>query len=302
MSVKIATATKIDPSTIKQIFSPIELIVHCCRYWKLKEWEYTNMSFPFWRLYFNTLPGASVSFKGNRVHLNEQTVVLIPPHTAFSTALAWQKTTQGEERLCGNAIASPMELPEIQPQNMIDHLFIHFNLGYQLDRIKSSIYPFEVTPQLREQLDRIRLAAINHAPNWTFSESIDIYSLILRLVNTIEQDNWTDQPYDNRVLGIIDYIISNCHKPLSNEYLAKKAGMATNSFLRLFRQSTGGTIQQFIHTKRIEKAMIMMHNGNSNIDEIAAICGYSDRHHFTKVFSKIAQISPAKYRRSCMIQ
>jgi AraC-like DNA-binding protein len=302
MALKISTETKIDPSGVKQTFTPMDINIHCCRYWKLKEWEYTNMSFPFWRLYFNTLPGASVSLKGNRVYLSEQTVVLIPPNTAFSTALAWQKTTKGEERLSGNAIVHINELSEIQNLNMVDHLFVHFNLGYQLDRIKSSIYQFEVTPPLREQLDRIRLATINHAPLWAISESIEVYTLILSLITAIDRDNWSEQPFDSRVLRMVDYIISNCHKPLSNEFLAQKAGMATNSFLRIFRASTGVTIQQFIHTKRIEKSIIMMHNGNSNIDEIAATCGYSDRHHFTKVFSKIAQISPARYRKNCMIQ
>jgi AraC-like DNA-binding protein len=302
MSVKIATATKIDPSAIKQTFSPIELNVHCCRYWKLKEWEYTNMSFPFWRLYYNTLPGASVSYKGNKVELNVHSVVLIPPHTAFSTSLAKCKTSKGEERLIGSALNSITELDQLLELDMVDHLFIHFNLGYQLDRIKSSLFQIEVTSLMREQLDRVRLNAINHAIKWTVSESIEIQALILKLISQIEQTHWNEQSYDSRILKMIDFLILNCQKPLGNDYLAQKAGMATNSFQRLFKQATGSTIQQFMHTKRIEKAMMMMHNGNSNIDEIAAECGYSDRHHFTKVFSKIAQTSPAKYRRNCMIQ
>ena len=302
MSAKIATATKIDPSTIKQTFSTIELNVHCCRYWKLKEWEYTNMSFPFWRLYYNTLPGASVSFKGKKIKLDAHTVVLIPPQTAFSTSLVRNDTTKGEERFMGSPLNSTSELEHLKDFEMIDHLFIHFNLGYQLDRIKSSLFQFQVTKQLRNQLDSIRWGAINHAPNWTVSESIQIYAVILNLISSIEQTHWNDQSYDSRILKMIDYLIMNCHKPLGNDFLAQRAGMATNSFQRLFKQATGKTIQQFIHTKRIEKAMLMMHNGNNNIDEIAAECGYSDRYHFTKVFSKITQTPPAKYRRNCMIQ
>lgn len=43
-----------DPSTTVQYFPRVSIKIHCCRYWWLKNWEYSTLSFPFWRIYHNT--------------------------------------------------------------------------------------------------------------------------------------------------------------------------------------------------------------------------------------------------------
>jgi AraC-like DNA-binding protein len=84
---------------------------------------------------------------------------------------------------------------------------------------------------------------------------------------------------------------------INNDKLASNANMAVNSFARLFKNSTGISIQQYIIRTKIEAACNLMHHSNKTIDEIAFDCGFSDRHHFAKIFKKVMNMNPAYYKK-----
>jgi len=295
MGWKSNNDAKVDPSGIKQQFSDIGLRLHCCRYWKLNEWEFNDLSLPFWRLYYNSIEGAKVCFKNKVVELNAEKVILIPPYTPFSTSLKPIKT----ESLSGNRIASVEELIGIREMGMVDHLFIHFNLGFQHDHLFPFIFEFNVDNQTQILLDEIRFSIIEMYSDLPFKLMLQIYSLILMLVSKIPEECWKEKTTDNRVLKVINFIDINFKKPLSNEIFAEKVAMSPNSFLRLFKATTGFTLKQYLQNKRIEKAILMMHhNQYAAIEQIAEECGFSDRHHFSKVFKRIVKVAPAQYRKT----
>jgi AraC-like DNA-binding protein len=293
MALKTTTDVKVDPSAIKQHFTSISIKIHCCRYWKLSEWEFNNLSFPFWRLYYNTIEGAQITFGDEEVTINESMVVLIPPYTSFSTSLKHSNT----ESLSGSRIESYDEYRQLKQSGMVDHLFIHFNLGFQYDRVQPGIYQFNADTQLKTLLDEIRLSTINNSSNFGFRQTMQIYQLIIQLVNNIPKEKRESLKIDSRVLKVIDYIDQHFADTISNDSLGKIASMAPNSLLRLFKTSTGFTLQQFLQNKRIEKAIILMHNQGASIDQIADACGFSDRQHFSKVFKRVVLIAPAQYRK-----
>lgn len=283
---------KFDPSGIKQEFKKINLNVHCCRYWKLSHWEYRDLSFSFWRLYYNTIEGASIQYKKEEISLNRSKVVLIPPFTSFSTSLK----RNDNEGLRGSRIEKDIELDRLKADGMIDHLFIHFNLGFHFDYIKPGFYVFEVDEQMKKVLNQIRFSTIKTYQQIDFQQSLIIYALILKLVSGIETDLWKGKTDDTRILKIIEHIDVYYYDNLTNEYLARLVNMAPNSFLRLFREAMGITIQRYLQQVRINKSILEMHNSLSSIDQIAARCGFSDRHHFSKVFKRTIGISPGIYR------
>jgi AraC-like DNA-binding protein len=295
MGWKSANDSKVDPSGIKQHFTDIGIKLHCCRYWKLNEWEFNDLSFPFWRLYYNSIEGAKVSFKNKVVELTADKVVIIPPYTSFSTSLKQMNT----ESLSGNRIALVKELGSLKEMGMVDHLFVHFNLGFQHDHLFPTIFEFNVDNQTQILLDEIRFSVIDQYSEVSFQLSLQIHSLILQMISKIPAENWKERTTDNRVLKIIDFIDNHFKEPLSNEILAEKATMSPNSFLRLFKATTGYTLQQYLQNKRIEKAILMMHhNQDAAIEQIAEKCGFSDRHHFSKVFKRIVKVAPAQYRKT----
>lgn len=292
MGWKSTYDSKVDPSGIKQNFTNINLSVHCCRYWKLTEWDYTNLSFPFWRLYYNTVDGASIHYKHQNIDLNAQKVVLIPPYTSFSTSLKNNQT----ERLSGNRIESVDELKILPQLGMVDHFFIHFNLGFQYDSIAPQFFVFDISKELNEELTTIRHSIIHTYEQINYQQSLQLYTLILKLVSKIDSSEWIGKTHDKRVVKVIEFIDVHYNENLTNEALANLAAMASNSFLRLFKKAMGVTLQRYLQKVRIEKALLEMHNSSMSIEQIALLCGFADRHHFSKVFKQVVGMPPGIFR------
>lgn len=219
-------------------------------------------------------------------------MVLIPPHTSFSTSLKNSHT----DRLSGNRIESVEELKQLPQLGMIDHLFIHFNLGFQLDHLEPDFYVFNVNEVLFDEIKTIRYSIIDSVEQIGYRQSLQLYALIIGLLSKIDQKKWTAKMHDRRVMKVIEFIGEHYAETLTNDHLAAMAAMATNSFLRLFKAEMGLTLQRFVQKVRIEKALMEMHNSNISIEQIALECGFSDRHHFSKIFKQLVGMPPGQFR------
>ena len=85
--------------------------------------------------------------------------------------------------------------------------------------------------------------------------------------------------------------------PPSLEELAKRVGMSTPHFKRIFSQLTGMTPYGFLRQKRMELALSLLANGTENISEIADIVGYKSKSHFTKAFTQYFGTNPSSFRK-----
>lgn len=284
---------KYDPSDIKQTFPEINIHLHCCRYWVLKEWDCSKMAFPFWRLYYNSIGNASVNYKGITTKLTSDKILIIPPNTSYSSSLKGCSGGNINESIVGKKITS---LNQLNDNNISDHLFIHFNLGKSFDLLEPGVYTFSVNGK-ESLLEEIKRYCIEGENQFNFPTCAVINSLILILLKEIPLNNWNISKLDNRVANAVYYIETHLEEQLSNQTLANMANMVTNSFARLFRENTGLSIQQYIKKKRIDKALILLHHSVISIDDMASQCGFSDRFHFSKVFKELMGMSPVAYRK-----
>ncbi len=288
---------KIDPADNKQTFSDLQVKIHCCRYWLLDEWECLNMSFPFWRLYYNTFGNASVHFKGVTHYLTPDKVILIPPNTSFSTNLKNKTNSKFSESIIGKQIESNEELRKINQDGKADHLFVHFNLGLEGDHIIPGLYVFKVDEHIKNRINEIKQSIIINEVNIDLSLSLAIYSLIFNFLRQTSPTAWDNKLFDTRVMQILNFIENHLDRKITNEELAEMVNMATNSFARLFHESTNYTLQEYIRKKRIERACNFMHHTSDSIDLISLNCGFVDRQHFSKVFKQEMNITPAIYKK-----
>lgn len=292
---------KIDPSHIKQSFSNMTIQLHCCRYWKVSQWEFTNMAFPFWRFYYNTLSGARVYYNHMEYHLNADKMLVIPPNTSFSTSLSRENNMDSQEVISGNRIKTKEELVLLPNFNMVDHFFIHFNLGLPYDNLKPGIYEFFISNQILSIINRLKEHLYEHPGDFEINRCLDIYHLLFAMISKIPASQWEGYYTDPRLKTIIQFIENNLEKTITNKQLADISNMATNSFSRWFKNILGYSPQKYIQVKRMEKASHLLHHTNKSIEAIADECGYYDRHYFSRIFKKEMKVSPAYYKKHLVI-
>ena len=100
------------------------------------------------------------------------------------------------------------------------------------------------------------------------------------------------------VYKVIEYIKNNYHRHISLEEIAGISFMSKTYLSTLFKKETGYSISEYINDIRVDRAQSLLVGSDLSIVEIARMCGFEDQSYFTKVFRKVAGITPKKYRES----
>lgn len=94
------------------------------------------------------------------------------------------------------------------------------------------------------------------------------------------------------------YFNEHYSEPINIDEYARKNHVSTSWFIRNFKLYTGSTPMQYILSKRIYNAVVLLHDTQYNITEIAAIVGYDNPLYFSRIFKKQKGLSPLEYRKS----
>ena len=105
-----------------------------------------------------------------------------------------------------------------------------------------------------------------------------------------------------RVVEEIDkatmYFNEHYSEDISIDEYAQNNHVSVSWFIRNFKQCTGSTPMQYILSKRIYNAEILLHDSTYNVTEIAEIVGYDNPLYFSRIFKKVKGISPSEYRKN----
>lgn len=247
-----------------------EIKVLLCRNDRLisGSWNHADLSAPFWRIYVNATPGATVHSDSIVYKLAPGQMLLISPDTRYSSSL----------------------------ERDVDHFYIHFQAASPFADISGKIYSFELTSCDLSRIKKIS-EGILQPPVSSISISLEILALCHQALAKIPEQDLICSGYDPRVADAINYIEANFQHTITNQMLANGAGMSVNSFARLFKTQTGLPPQAFLSRHRIAQACIMLRFSKLGIDEIAAASGFCDRHYLTRVFTTMRNISPVAFRK-----
>jgi AraC-like DNA-binding protein len=286
-----------DPSKVSQLFSGLNINLLCCRFWWLKNWESRNMSFPYWRIYWNKSVGGIISFAGKTIEMIPDQLILIPPYTAFSSRLQGNTLPPSGYNLEGARMEQSITEKDLLNEGAVLHLFIHFNLGMPYDFIAPELFCFDVHPELRTDLEILTHSLQQNNEQLSVSSSLIIYKIIMLTVCQIPKEYWNLSTSDQRMINVLREIEDHISEVLTNKKLAKVAKMAINSFARVFKEEIGMPPQQFVRKRRVQKTSILLHHTSESIDEIARLSGFCDRFHLARVFKEVTSYSPAQYRK-----
>lgn len=85
---------------------------------------------------------------------------------------------------------------------------------------------------------------------------------------------------------------------LSLSQVAEYVGLNEKYFTNRFSKETGETYSAYLTGVRIQKAKELLRTTNFKIYEISEMVGYHNVEHFTRMFKKLNQVSPAQYRKT----
>lgn len=78
--------------------------------------------------------------------------------------------------------------------------------------------------------------------------------------------------------------------------IADLCGISTRHFTRLFRQTTGQSVLEFVNARRLERAQSYLSDTALALKEIAWRLGFADASSFSRAFRKLAGETPQDYR------
>jgi AraC-like DNA-binding protein len=97
---------------------------------------------------------------------------------------------------------------------------------------------------------------------------------------------------------IMSWIEAHYAEKFSLDKLAAAIGLSRSYTSRLFQQQTGGSIHEYLLTRRIKRSCDLLRTTSHSIDEVACTVGFSEVTYFITCFKKLMQQTPLQYRKA----
>lgn len=95
----------------------------------------------------------------------------------------------------------------------------------------------------------------------------------------------------------VKYIQKNYDKQISTKEIADMINLSTPYFSASFKKITGENYSNYLCRIRMEKACELLTTTKLKVYEVSHLVGYLDEKHFSKMFSKNHNMTPATYRK-----
>ena len=99
-----------------------------------------------------------------------------------------------------------------------------------------------------------------------------------------------------RVRRVRDRIDREFELPLNVEELARDAGMSAGHLSRQFRLAYGESPYSYLMTRRIERAMALLREGELSVTDVCFAVGCSSLGTFSSRFTELVGVPPSVYR------
>ncbi len=87
---------------------------------------------------------------------------------------------------------------------------------------------------------------------------------------------------------------------LTQNAIAKAVYLTPSYFSKVFKETVGCNFSQYLNQIRVEKAKELLANPLIDLDDIPAMVGYENRSYFGKVFKKLTETTPKRYRKGIL--
>ncbi|WP_047626841.1 AraC family transcriptional regulator [Enterobacter sp. ZOR0014] len=131
------------------------------------------------------------------------------------------------------------------------------------------------------------------------TEACEVAFLVMQLMTCLPEQ---PQPYPPRqqtvASRIMSWVEAHYASKFSLDRLAHDLGLSRSYTSRIFRQQTGGSIHEYLLTRRIKSSCDLLRYSDEPVDTIALAVGFSEVTYFITCFKKMMRQTPLQYRRS----
>ena len=131
------------------------------------------------------------------------------------------------------------------------------------------------------------------------TEACEVAFLVMQLMTCLPEQ---PQPYPPRqqtvASRIMSWVEAHYASKFSLDRLAHDLGLSRSYTSRIFRQQTGGSIHEYLLTRRIKSSCDLLRYSDEPVDAIALAVGFSEVTYFITCFKKMMRQTPLQYRRS----
>jgi AraC-like DNA-binding protein len=241
-------------------------------------WSKDRRCDPYWRLYANDAPGASLAHGTDTTSLDRGIVVLVPAWCTFATRI----TRRG-----------------------IGHFYIHFEILNLSRPLTERWFPDPLVSRdpgvssaaaaAREDFTADKRAAL------LCSAKAAVYGALRRSMDALPigvQERWAELVDGaNPLARALRFIEDHLSESITVETIAERSCLGRDQFSRLFRQAIGQAPHHYIMDRRLAASAQLLAFGDEGLDTIAERCGFTDRAHLSRLFLRRFGISPSAYRR-----
>jgi AraC family transcriptional regulator len=96
-----------------------------------------------------------------------------------------------------------------------------------------------------------------------------------------------------RMRRVTDYIEANLDGDLSLPSLAQIAGLGLSHFKTLFRQTAGLPLHQYVIRRRVERARLLLKQGDLPISRVALAAGFTHQSHMARHVRRLLGMTPS---------
>jgi len=232
----------------------------------MREWQFRGLEGPFWRLYHHNRSGSAIRVNRRLIPLRAQEIVLIPDHVRFD---------------CRGAAG-------------VAHYWIHFSPSLRV-AFAPRVRRIPIGPSTAGLIREWRALVTSHPDAPMRRRLFHVCMAVLHacFAQVPISSPAIQSPALQRVLEEIEQSLSH---PLDNGTLARRTGRSVEGFIRWFRAETGTTPARYVNGRRIRQAGRLLCLTDRSIEEVAESLGFSNRHHFTRVFTRHFGQPPAQFR------
>ena len=248
--------------TAKNTISDFLLHIHIAQYLEQVNWSVIEVIHPNWFFFWNPEPGAVISCGAQQFEVRPDHAYLIPPYTTISGS----------------------------SEKPFSHLYAHFETSEPFTNVDRKIYQLDPAPARKFYRERFTLNNPRKMLYWRI--------MLMEYLAMLPDDalNKKNSYQDDRICRMLEALSGNWQHIPDNRVLAQRAGMSVNNFYRHFRKMLGISPQRYLTSMRLTGARNLLINETSTIEEIAVICGFSDRYSFSKAFKQYFGIAPGAFR------